>query len=116
MKQKVFAEVCVTCCEKSKILLEHRRGFYQQARLHLDTGQTHMRVNSTDPPDATISFQSIDGSHPEDWEHYRNMLPTPESRRRMYDLTKALGLCGEAAKIDPSDPRRTALIDKAVDR
>jgi tetratricopeptide (TPR) repeat protein len=115
MDKKMFGEVCVTCFEKSKLLLEHRRGYHQQTRLHLEKGQTLMKIVCSDPPDRTISFYSLDGSHPEDWEHYRSMLTKPESRRKMDSLTKALELCGEAAKIDASDPRRTALVDKAID-
>jgi tetratricopeptide (TPR) repeat protein len=42
------------------------------------------------------------------------MLSKAESRRKMNDLTKALELCGEAAKCEASDPRRTALVDKAI--
>jgi tetratricopeptide (TPR) repeat protein len=116
LEQKMFGNVCVTCTEKSKILLEHRRDFHQQTRLHLEKGQTMMTIVCSDPPDCTLSYYNIDGSYPEDWDHYRNKLTKPESRRRMDNLTKALELCEEATMIDASDPRRTAFVDKAIDK
>jgi tetratricopeptide (TPR) repeat protein len=114
VEQKVFADVCVTCTEKSKLLLERRRGFHQQIRLLLEKGQTLMTIVCSDPPDATLTYYSVDGSYPEDWDHYRNLLTKPESRRRMNTLTKALEFCEEAILFDASDPRRTAFVDKAI--
>jgi hypothetical protein len=59
MDKNAFGEVCVNCFEKSKLLLEHRRGFHQQTRIHLETGKTHMKIVCSDPPDKTIALMAL---------------------------------------------------------
>lgn len=67
LNQEVFSSVCVTCFEKTELLIEHRRGVSQQMRLHLESGQSTRTIVCAEVPDEVISFYFIDGSHPEDW-------------------------------------------------